>query len=46
MRFKTELLTTLDRGKIPCLITKAFATVKLLEKSAVAVVGKKPGRIL
>lgn len=25
MRFKTELLTTLDRGKIPCLITRVFS---------------------
>lgn len=30
MRFKTELLTTLDRGKIPCLITRVFPTVNLL----------------
>lgn len=44
MRFKTELLTALDRGKILSL-TEAFPAVKLLEKAVVAVVRKKPGRI-
>lgn len=44
MRFKTDLLTSLNRGKILSL-TKAFPTVKLLEKAVVAVIRKKPGRI-
>lgn len=46
MRFNIELLTTLDKEKISCLMTNTFKSIFTIGKAVVAAVGKKAGRIL